>query len=259
MGDRVHRLSSLSGRHAGRAAAPGTRTGPDRRPVVFLLDADPALGAGLSRRDATLARRALAARMETITPGREAAMCRQHGRVALVVLSGLLLREVTVAGRTAGELLGAGDVIRPSDASETSTIHSDVRWSVIEPTRAAVIDRRVVATAARWPLVLEALFERAVSRAHAVTLRQASMRLPHLEERILVVLWSLADRWGHVRPDGVILGLPLTHDLLARLVGAGRPAVTRALGRLRERRLLRRDTSGWLLDTSTREGTVGAR
>jgi len=174
--------------------------------------------------------------------------------LGLLVIDGVLARDVTVPGSVATELLGAGDVIRPTDTSETTTVGSDVSWCVIDPVRAAVLDRRLIALAAQWPPVLEALLSRAVSRAHAVTLRQASMRVPQLDRRILVVLWSLADRWGHVRPDGVSLPLPLTHDLLGRLVGAGRPAVTRALTRLRQGGLVRRTAGAWILDTSGQDG-----
>jgi CRP/FNR family cyclic AMP-dependent transcriptional regulator len=222
----------------------------DRRPLVFLLDADPGLGAGLGPGEITLARRALTARMETIAPGHEAALGEPRGRMALVLLAGLLLREVTLARRTVAELLGGGDVVRPWAVADASTVGSDVRWTVVEPVRAAVVDARFVVTAARRPTVLETLLARAVSRAHAATMRRASMRLLRLDDRILVALWSMADRWGHVRPDGVMLRVPLTHELLARLVGAGRPAVTRALGRLRRRRLVRRDAGAWILETS---------
>ncbi len=48
---------------------------------------------------------------------------------------------------------------------------------------------------------------------------------------------------------GTVLGLtPLTHGVLARLIGAQRPSVTLALGKLRERDLIDRDPDGrWIL------------
>jgi DNA-binding GntR family transcriptional regulator len=48
--------------------------------------------------------------------------------------------------------------------------------------------------------------------------------------------------------DGVILPLPLTHKLLASMIGAHRPSVTTALGTLRTRGVLERRSDGaWLL------------
>jgi CRP/FNR family cyclic AMP-dependent transcriptional regulator len=50
--------------------------------------------------------------------------------------------------------------------------------------------------------------------------------------RLALLLWHLAARWGRVEPGGIRLPLPLTHQLLGRLVGAERPSVSHALARL---------------------------
>jgi CRP/FNR family cyclic AMP-dependent transcriptional regulator len=42
----------------------------------------------------------------------------------------------------------------------------------------------------------------------------------HVDVRLRMLLWHLADRWGRVRPDRVIVSLPLTHTVLADLVAA---------------------------------------
>jgi CRP-like cAMP-binding protein len=69
-----------------------------------------------------------------------------------------------------------------------------------------------------------------------------------VEERLLLTLWHLADRWGRVSPDGIVVPLPLPHQRLADLVGAHRPSVTTAMGELvRAGRLSRRDDGVWLL------------
>jgi CRP-like cAMP-binding protein len=61
------------------------------------------------------------------------------------------------------------------------------------------------------------------------------------------LLWSLAERWGTMRTDGIALSLPLTHALLADMVAASRPAVTAALSALTKRRCVLRDRDLWLL------------
>jgi hypothetical protein len=51
-----------------------------------------------------------------------------------------------------------------------------------------------------------------------------------------------------VTPDGVVLPLLLTHELLGQLAGARRPAVTTALGALQEEGSVARRRDGtWLL------------
>ena len=72
--------------------------------------------------------------------------------------------------------------------------------------------------------------------------------LKRVDTRLLAFFWHLADRYGKVTADGVLIPLALTHRQLALLVGAQRPSVTSALGTLAERGLLRRDERGsWLL------------
>ena len=63
----------------------------------------------------------------------------------------------------------------------------------------------------------------------------AIVQQPRIDLRLQMLFWELADRWGTVRQDGVHVPLPLTHSMLADLVAARRPTVTKALGELSER------------------------
>jgi CRP-like cAMP-binding protein len=73
----------------------------------------------------------------------------------------------------------------------------------------------------------------------------------HQEDRLSALFWHLADRWGRVTPAGVSLDLPLTHGLVAELVGAQRQTVTTALTHLRELGSIRRRSDGcWVLDAA---------
>ena len=72
--------------------------------------------------------------------------------------------------------------------------------------------------------------------------------LPRAYARLLILFWLLAERWGRVARDGVHVTLPLTHEVLAMLVGAHRPTVTIALQRLTRAGLLTRERPDrWLL------------
>ena len=59
---------------------------------------------------------------------------------------------------------------------------------------------------------------------------QAIAHLTRVDDRLLALLWCLAERWGRVVPDGVLVSLRLSHRTLAGMVGARRPSVTTALG-----------------------------
>jgi CRP-like cAMP-binding protein len=68
-----------------------------------------------------------------------------------------------------------------------------------------------------------------------------------VDVRVLAYLWHLADRFGVVLPGAVRLDIPLTHAVLARLVGARRPTVTTALQRLIQLGYLRREGRAFVL------------
>jgi CRP/FNR family cyclic AMP-dependent transcriptional regulator len=221
------------------------------RNSVRLLDVDPELGDGLSPRHREVATRDLVATSLTVPAGRwePRSVSGAHSPMAgLLVLGGLVLRDVDLGRRASTEVLGAGDLLRPHDQSgPTEALPAAVGWQVLEPLHLAVIDERVLLSAARHPAVLDVLFERATRRAQRLASRLVVNQLVRLEDRLLLALWALADRWGRVTPDGILVPVGLTHSALARLVGARRPSVTTALGVLGRDRLLERTEEGWMV------------
>lgn len=59
------------------------------------------------------------------------------------------------------------------------------------------------------------------------------------EARLKSGLLMLAERWGQPREDGIEIALDLTHRTLADLVGASREKVTRAIGLLQQKGLVK--------------------
>ena len=77
---------------------------------------------------------------------------------------------------------------------------------------------------------------------------QAIAHLTRVDDRLLALLWCLAERWGRVVPGGVLVSLRLSHRTLAGMVGARRPSVTTALGQLMARGEIERRADGeWIL------------
>ena len=173
------------------------------------------------------------------------------GHLGLLVLDGLLTRAIGVAGSAPfTELLGSGDLLRPwiGETSDLTSIRVEAQWQALAPTRLAVLDRRFAIAVARWPEVTAAILDRAIERTRSLVFFLGVCHLKRVEARLLVALWHVADRWGRVTRDGVMLPLPLTHRLLASMIGAHRPSVTTALGMLRDRGLLdRRRDGAWVL------------
>ena len=96
-----------------------------------------------------------------------------------------------------------------------------------------------------------ALLGAAGSRTQTVARQLVIAQWPSVDERLVATLQSLAERWGVMTPDGIVLPDFLTHSVLAPLVGARRPSVTTSLKRLNDTGAVRRRPDGrWLLATS---------
>jgi CRP/FNR family transcriptional regulator, cyclic AMP receptor protein len=172
-----------------------------------------------------------------------------EGHLGLLVLDGLLTRQVAIGEATCAELLGGGDVLRPWTEidSQIASVTSESRWQVVMPTRVAVLSSRFALQICRWPSVTAAIIDRVVQRARWLSFHLAVCHIVGVEARLLLVLWHFADRWGRVTASGVKLPLPLSHGLLAGIVGARRPTVSTALGVLRDQGRVERTDGGWLL------------
>jgi CRP/FNR family transcriptional regulator, cyclic AMP receptor protein len=93
-----------------------------------------------------------------------------------------------------------------------------------------------------------ALLERVVRRVQRMAIHEALLQLSPVETRLLVLFWHLAERWGHVTPDGVAVRLRVSHEVLGQLVGCRRASVTTALGHIDESGLIvRKADATWLL------------
>ncbi len=220
--------------------------------VISMVDADADLADQVGQEELERARREAVTRVRRLSPGEwDAAGAVEpdvHHRGFLVV-DGLLTREVEVMGRHCVELLGPGDVMRPWHwDTEGSHVRAEVGWSVLEPTRLAVLDHRLVTRMNPWPQLGVELFNRGTRRAHSLAVSLAIAHQQRIDDRLLLTLWHLAERWGRVHPDGIVVPLPLSHQRLADLVGAHRPSVTTALGDLtRSGALGRRENGHWVL------------
>lgn len=225
----------------------------DRRQVVALLDADPDLAIGIEQDQLEIARRrTVAAVIELEPPSWDPSEIRaeaHEGWLGLFVIEGLMLRRVRIGKRAACELFGPSDLIRPWDTDgEYDPLPISVDWLVLRPTKLALLDTKFVLRAAPWPTINSQIVSRVAQRARYLALTQAVTHLPRASARLLIMFWLLAERWGKMTPEGVQITLPVTHEVLAMLVGAHRPTVTIALQRLtRAGFLIRERTDRWLL------------
>jgi len=220
--------------------------------TVSLLDEDPDLAGGLAGERLAAARREILCDVVEFQRGPlddHPGMTTTEGALGLLVLDGLMSRRATVAGRRCLELLGQGDMIRPwQNDGQHSVAPVEGRYQALEGIRLAVLDARVAQRIGRYPEVMSGLVCRVMNRSRALAGHLVLAQMPRVEERLLVLFWHLADRWGRVTSDGIVLPLVLSHEMLGALIGAQRPTVTLALKQLTERGMVaRRPDRGWLL------------
>jgi CRP/FNR family cyclic AMP-dependent transcriptional regulator len=220
--------------------------------IAPLLDLDPDLGQLLEGERLEAARRELRVALHTLESGPWETHKLSGARpehIGLLVVDGILAREVLVADTVSTELLGPGDVVRPWRLHEgEALLRHSARWNVLSRSRIALLDRRFAAQLVEFPEVNAAVIDRVNERALRLGVTQAISQMNRVDRRLLALFWHLAERWGRMTADGVALPMTLSHRMLGQLIGARRPTVSTALGELaKEGEIVRRDDGTWLL------------
>jgi CRP/FNR family cyclic AMP-dependent transcriptional regulator len=163
-----------------------------------------------------------------------------------LVLEGILLQSLRVGNHAGLRMLGPGDVLALTQAPRSIlVVEATCRATV--PTRMALLEREMLMAVRRWPQIAAGLHAHAGEQSERLVTQLMICQLPRVDERIVALMWLLAESWGQVTPDGTLLPISLTHAALGGLIGARRPTVTLALGKLTSAGVIRRRPQGWLL------------
>jgi CRP/FNR family cyclic AMP-dependent transcriptional regulator len=166
-----------------------------------------------------------------------------------VIVDGVVLKETTLAQQSALELLGPGDLLAPPlSAGRQLESQALSRYLAHGPVSLAVIETHFRLATRRWPGIADVLLDRLGLQAHRTSQHLAMLHLPRVEDRIAALFTELAERFGRVTPEGILIDLPLTHDVIGGLVASRRPTATIALQKLAADGLLERlDDKRWKL------------
>src|SRR5919108_2832127 len=112
---------------------------------VRVLNVDPDLGVGLDQPSMDEASAALLARLvevEWVSEKREWAPTPPPGHLGLLIVDGLILREVRLLGTPSAEVLGQGDLLWPWDIDGDAGVPfgAEIRWTVVSPVTVAALD-----------------------------------------------------------------------------------------------------------------------
>ncbi len=220
-------------------------------PIARVLEEDPELGYGLAPERVDEASAHARAMVIEVAPGEWSRLRwpqRFRDGLGLLLLDGLLVRRVGMDGRFGAELLARGDLLRPWHSEHVvATLRRSLDWRVLRRCRLALLDIEFAKRIAPYPEIHGRLLDRALRRSRNLTVTMAIVHQPKVETRLHLLLWHLADRWGTVRGDGVIVPVKLTHAVFAELVAATRTTVSSALNALEQQGQIARTPGGWLL------------
>jgi len=127
------------------------------------------------------------------------------------------------------------------------------RLEALTASRIAIVPADSLRVLLRRPLVAEAILD---AFAEALRERQATIRnCAHVRhsERVVEKLLQLARTYGHVVPGGVRIDFPLTHQLLADMVGSARETVSLAVSDLAREGFLHRQHHRFVLRVDPHE------
>ncbi len=171
------------------------------------------------------------------------------GALDFLIMDGVVLKETTFAGRAALELLGPGDVLAPPLAAAYQPESRAVsRYLAYGQVSLAVIEAQFRRARTRWPGIADFLHDCLGRQTHRASMHVAMLHQPRVEDRVIALFADLAERFGRVTADGILVDVPLTHDIIGGLVGSRRPTVTLALQTLASEGALERlDGNRWKL------------
>jgi CRP-like cAMP-binding protein len=213
---------------------------------VRLLEVEPDLASGLADEERQLAAQIAVPVMHVapgeLQPGELLAWERAFGAI---VLDGMVLQRSAIGGHAALRLLGPGDMLALGISRPGMLVDAGCR--VTAPVALAVLEDHMILAIRRFPQLGVALQLRLADQQERLTAQLAICQLPRVEDRLLAMMWLLAESWGRVSSSGTALPISLTHDALGELVGAKRPTVTLALRELTDQGMVVRTDQGWLL------------
>jgi len=230
-------------------AQPAPPSGGAPSGTASLLDLVPELADDLAESERGTVHRSTAVQTVAVAPGpwSPLELVADEQTVGFLLADGVIVRDVLMAGSIASDLLGPGDVAGLGD-DDITLVPAQVRWTVSAPARVAVLDARLLASLEAWPEITARLLARATRQTSNLAIQRAISQLPRVDQRLLALFWHLAERWGRVGRDGIVVRLALTHETLGRMVGARRPTVSLALKELATAgTVVRRLDGAWVL------------
>jgi CRP/FNR family transcriptional regulator, cyclic AMP receptor protein len=185
------------GRSAGRSVS---RVSP--------LEVEPELGVLLTEREVAEARRFALSATTLKRAANVMGLLSETDAFGAIVLDGLLLQGVHIGQRPSLRLVEPGNVVPITRGTQPLPVVT-VSLQAATRSRLALLDRHFLLATQRWPQLGALTYRRAVESSELLAAQLAIAHLPRVDERLMALMWLLADTWGTSRPPASAYAFPL--------------------------------------------------
>jgi CRP/FNR family transcriptional regulator, cyclic AMP receptor protein len=225
---------------------------------VHLLEVEPDLAAFLSPEERELAQRLTAPVVELPAgPFSLAEIAEETGGFGAIIRDGIVLNRLGAGDQPALRLLGPGDVLTLFGRDQISWLQTS--WEATDSVVLVILDDHFLAAIRQLPRLVSGYQARLAEQLERLSAHMVVCQLPRVADRVLTLLWLLAESWGRVTRSGTIVPIALTHDTIGELIGAKRSTVTLAVTELYERGAVIRSDGGWLLLERPPDAVAGSQ
>lgn len=122
-------------------------------------------------------------------------------------------------------------------------------YEALEDSEVYTVEREVfLDLLEKHPDLRHELFDRMVENYTGLMLQVAALEQTHASDKLLLTLYYLLFRYGiKIAPDEYRIGVHITHVLLAGLTGLSRETVSKELGRLKRKSIVRYDQKEFVI------------
>ena len=216
-------------------------------PSVSLLEIEPDLGTWLSDEEQQLARRLLVptVQLDSSSPDLDHVL-EDASAFAALLIDGMVMHRMVVGGRHP-QLLGPGDLVVHTWAPRSEILTQSSK-RVEHHAQIALLGRQLVNGARHFPGLIVGLHLRLGDQHQRLAVQIGICQLSRVQDRLLTMMWLLAESWGRVTPAGTWLGRADPQHA-RRVNRSKRPTVSLALRDLIQNGAVQAQSDGWLLQS----------
>jgi CRP/FNR family cyclic AMP-dependent transcriptional regulator len=127
----------------------------------------------------------------------------ESGAFGAIVLEGMLIQALQIGENPTLGLIGPGSFVPPTNTSRSMPVVG-ARLFVPVPTRLVLLGEQVRIAARQWPWIVSRLHARMLEHSEGLATQLAICQLPRVEDRLMALMWLLAEVWGRVTPSANI-------------------------------------------------------